>query len=257
MRPVLLVLAALAQSESTPDELYRDGAAHLRNGRVREAIAVFEQITRSSPNDARGWRGLGVAYASTGAYSAAQEPLTKACEMQPRHPDSCYHLGLANYHLGRYDVAKVAFEKALKTGVRIGRVHIGLGLVYEGMGRTDAAERELRAAMAEDDGQSQPDFDPKVEYGAFLLRQGRIDEAMKTLQNARTDSPRAHFEVARMLVQSNRLDEALSRLEQAIALHPSYAAAHLLLGKVYFRLDRMDDGDREIAIAERIMASKP
>ena len=247
---ILLPLAAVAQGP------YERGADLLKNGRIDDAIAAFEEATRSAPQDPRGWRGLGVAHASRGNYKLAEAPLRKTCELDARDPDGCYYYGLASFNLGRYENAAAAYRKALPAAGRIARVRTGLGLTYEAMGRAADAERELREGIASDDGKSLADFDPRVEYGAFLFRQGRLAEARAALEHSRQDSPRAHFELARLQVQEGKLEDALGRLSKAILLDPSYAAAHLLLGRVYFRLGRAADGERETALGRKLSASK-
>jgi tetratricopeptide (TPR) repeat protein len=251
--PLLLAFAAAAAQS---DDLYQQGASLLKSGRSGDAIAAFEALTRTAPSDPRGWRALGVAHASIGDYKRAAEPLRKACDLDPRDPDGCYYLGLASYNLGRYDGAVMAYTKALKASGRTGRAHTGLGLTYEALGRTADAERELREGVAQHDGRGLPDSDARVEYGAFLFRQGRLDDALKTLEASRPDSPRAHFEVARILSQKGDLDSAASRLEKAIALDPQYAAAHLLLGRVYFRMGRTAEGERQTGLGQKLSAPK-
>jgi tetratricopeptide (TPR) repeat protein len=255
LRLAQIIIILLTQSAAGQDS-YERGAALLKIGRLDEAIAAFEEFTRAAPEDARGWRGLGVAHASRGDYKLADQPLRRACEIDPRDQDGCYYYGLASYNLGRYQDAIAAYGKALKSGARLGRVRTSLGLVYEAAGNGSAAERELRNGIANDDGKALPDFDPRVEYGAFLFRQGRLEEAKATLEQARQDSPRAQFELGRILAQSGKLDEAAARLATAISLDPSYAAAHLLLGRVYFRLGRAADGERETALGQKLIAPK-
>jgi tetratricopeptide (TPR) repeat protein len=241
----------------TAQDAYDRGAALLRNGQIDAAIAAFEQVLQHTPRSAPALRGLGVAHASRGEFKLAEQPLRGACEIDPRDPDGCYYYGLASYNLGRYENAAGAYRQALKSSGRPARAHTGLGLAYEALGRAGDAERELREAVATDDGKSLPDFDPRVELGAFLLRQGRLDEAKATLLDARQDSPRAHFELGRILTQEGKLDEAAARLAKAVALDPSYAAARLLLGRVYFRLGRAADGERETALGRKLSAPKP
>src|SRR5262245_50714742 len=197
--PVLLFLAAAPQEADQPaGEHYQKGAAYFRKGQLNEAIAEFEEATRMAPADARAWKSLGVTYAAQGNNRQAEAPLRKACEMAPRDPDACYYFGLASYNLGKYENAIAAYKTALKAGGASARVRSGLGLALEAMGRAADAERELRAAIPQESGKSIADFDPRVELGAFLYRQGRFEEAFVALEDsvkARPDSARAFFEL--------------------------------------------------------------
>jgi predicted Zn-dependent protease len=113
----------------------------------------------------------------------------------------------------------------------------------------------LRRALEHDGGDSISSLDPRVELGAFLFRQGRLEEAQKVLETAvkaRPDSARGFFELARVLVQVDRLDDAAARLKEAERLDPNSAATRLLLGKVYFRLGRIEEGRRETEIGRKL-----
>ena len=151
-------------------------------------------------------------------------------------------------------------RRALKAAGGVARVRSGLGLALEALGRNEDAERELRAAIPQEDGKSIADFDPRVELGAFLYRQGRLKEALGALEEsarARPDSARAFFELARALVLYGRLEDAVGRLKEAVRLDPNYAAAHLLLGRVYFRLGREAEGEHQMQIGQKLTLPKP
>jgi len=255
-----LFFLALQPERKAANEHYQRGAEYFRSGRINDAIAAFEEATLLAPADARSWKGLGVAYAAQGNYKKAEHPLSKACEIDTRDPDACYYLGLASYNLGRYESALDAYNRALKTAGDAGRVRAGLGLVLEALGKTETAERELREATKIANRKSPPDSDPRVEFGVFLFRQGRLEEALRALEaaaNARPDSARAHFELARIFVQKERLDEAVARLRQALTLDPTYGAAHLLLGRVYFRQGRVAEGEQETQAGQKLSIPKP
>jgi superkiller protein 3 len=139
-------------------------------------------------------------------------------------------------------------------------VHSGLALTLEALGRNEEAERELREAIRLDDGKSLPGSDPRIELGAFLLRQGRLNEALTALRaavKARPDSARAHFELGRAMLQVDRLEDASGQLRQAIALNANYAPAHLLLGKVYFRMGCRAEGALQTRLGQKLTAPQP
>ena len=259
--PVLLFLAAAPQEQhQTAGDHYQKGTAYFRNGQLNEAIVEFEEVTRIAPSDARAWKSLGAAYAAQGNNRKAEGPLRKACEMDRRDADACYYFGLASYNLGKYEAAIEAYKTALKAGGAAARVRSGLGLALEATGRAEDAERELRAAILQESGKSIADFDPRVELGAFLYRQGRLAEALVALEESvkvRPDSARAFFELARALILYDRLADAASRLNEAVRLDPNYAAAHLLLGRVYFRLGREAEGERQMQIGQKLTSAKP
>jgi Flp pilus assembly protein TadD len=51
--------------------------------------------------------------------------------------------------------------------------------------------------------------------------------------------------LGKLLIEENRLDEAVRELERAIKLRPDYPPAHLYLGNAYRKLGRDADSARE------------
>ena len=242
------------------EEHYKRGAAEVGSGQLTVALEEFQAAIRLAPEDARGWKGLGIANGAAGDFSSAEPALRKACDLDPGDEDSCYLLGRASYELNRFAKALEAYQKALRSATRIARVHSGLALTLEALGRNEEAERELREAIRLDDGKSLPGSDPRIELGAFLLRQGRLNEALTALRaavKARPDSARAHFELGRAMLQVDRLEDASGQLRQAIALNANYAPAHLLLGKVYFRMGCRAEGALQTRLGQKLTAPQP
>lgn len=255
----VLVLAMLGSQsdQETAEAHYRIGTAHFRNGQFNEALRQFGEATRLAPSHAGAWKGLGRAQAAIGNFGQAEGPLRKSCELEPADEESCLYHGVVLYALNRFEDAIDAYRKALKATRRTGPVHVGLGRALEALGRNGDAEHELRAAIKEGDGSLSPDFNPRIELGAFLFRQGRLEEALPTLQaavQARPDSARAHFELARALVQFTRLAAAAEQLVEALKLDPNLGPAHLLLGKVYFRLGRPAEAQRHTQIGQGLIS---
>jgi tetratricopeptide (TPR) repeat protein len=199
---------------------------------------------------AAAWKALGAARAGEGRLEAAVEPFQRACELDPKDEDTCYYLGRALFALNRYTAAVSAFDRALHAASRDTRwrVHRAMARNYEVLGRAGEAERHFRESIRLRRGQPQTGEDPRIDYGAFLFRQGRAEEAVAPLeQAAATPSapPRAFAELGRVLLELGRAEGAAARLEAAIALNPRDWPVHLLLGKTYYRLGREADGDRE------------
>jgi len=96
-----------------------------------------------------------------------------------------------------------------------------------------------------------------ADMGALLQSRGEAFGILDEAASARPDSPRAHFELARILVQYSRLDEAVARLKRAVTLDPAYGAAHLLLGRVYFRQGLVAEGERETQTGQKLSVPKP
>ncbi len=155
------------------------GAEALKKQDPATAERQLLEVVREQPSDARALTLLGVAYITQEKYSAAEEPLQKACALDPRESGACYYLGRVLYTLNRYEESRKALEIALRfpAGGR-GRVLHGLALTLAAVGENDAAERNYKAAV-------QAGYRlALIDYGIFLFHQGRWRESMAYLEKA-------------------------------------------------------------------------
>ena len=200
------------------------------------------------------WRKLGLARVSSGELKLATPALEKACALEKPPVDSCYYLARNYYALSDYEAARKAFDHAIEIEIApAGRVYRGAAMNYAALGRDEEAERHFRKAV--ELGMD----DARIDLGAFLFRQGRIDEAAKLLDAAvqsTPDSARANLESGRVLLQLGQLEAAAKRLEKATQRNPSDWNAHLLLGRAYQRLGRDAEAERELRLGESVWRRK-
>jgi len=86
-------------------------------------------------------------------------------------------------------------------------------------------------------------FEAYVNLGTFLFQQQKDDEAEKALLKAHELKPEEskpkeilaaiNFEKAKILIQENKMDEALERLKQSYDLRADHAYVNFLLGYLY------------------------
>jgi tetratricopeptide (TPR) repeat protein len=106
--------------------------------------------------------------------------------------------------------------------------------------RYDLAEKELRAALAEDPG----DSDGHAILAMCIAEQKRYDEATREAQEAvrlEPDSPLAHYALAAVYNDRDRLEEAERSIREAIRLDPEDADAHALLASLHLQRKRWQD----------------
>jgi len=261
----------LAEAERILSELLRkepDSAAanlylgllHFRTGRPAAARPLLERAVSLSPASARAWKTLGLVRISNGDLDGALPALGKACELAESDEEACYFLARNLHALGRYESAREAFEKALRAAPKpmLPTVHRAIALNFVALFLPTEAERHFLKAI-QLAGPGRNGEDPRVDYGAFLFRQGRTQEALRPLEQAVRDAPsstRANIEWGRVLLHVNKLNEAAVCLEKAVALQPGNWNAHLLLGQAYLRLGRTDQGEREMRLGQEGWASK-
>ena len=61
-------------------------------------------------------------YVASEKYALAEEPLRRACTLDPREESACYYLGRTYFTLGRLEQSRQAYEEALRHAGGDGRV---------------------------------------------------------------------------------------------------------------------------------------
>ncbi len=96
--------------------------------------------------------------------------------------------------------------------------------------------------------------------GALLVEQGRLDEALRHLDNAVRLEPAfadAHNNLGTALARDGRLDEAAVEYREALRLAPDLALAHNNLGLALARTADVDGAIAELREAARLSPERP
>lgn len=137
-------------------------ANHVRAGTPADLAAALSQALLSKPRPitplgaslAEELHGRGLAANLEGDARAAAEYFKVALREQPKRPWTRYELALAQRSLGQNDIARATLNELLEVAARTGDtklgtgVHSALGILEWRGGRLDAAESQLRQALA-------------------------------------------------------------------------------------------------------------
>ena len=248
----LLFGAYAAAQKLTPDTSdYDRGVAYLRDGRLKEALPLLAKATALSPDSAAAWKALGLTHLGLKDYTSAVEPLRNACERSAGEEDACYLAGRTLTLLSRSDEAVVLLKRALRTAgpEELSKVNRAIGLCMASLGKPAEAERYFVAAISAYKTVVSAREDPRLDYGVFLVREGRAREALDPLRQALAASPNSltgNAETGRALLDLDRPAEALPYLQKAVAIDPQAWNVRMLLGKAYLRAGRSEEGEREL-----------
>ncbi|MFA5896279.1 MAG: tetratricopeptide repeat protein [Thermoplasmata archaeon] len=161
-------------------------------------------------------------------------PLDPAMEEEPpkRAALRAFQAAYILQSAGELERAADAYERSICLAPSA-EAHTFLGWTYSFMGRYDDAIAECQRAIDVD-----PAFgNPYNDIGAYLIEQGRLDEAIPWLEKAITATRYccyfyAHTNLARVYVQQGMREKARKSLHAALRVNPGYEPARELLRRL-------------------------
>ena len=198
--------------------------------RLNDAIAAYERALEILPNDPRTYLSLGAMYLETGDAARSLEFFEKANALAPTGL-AFLNMGTAYYRMGRFDDAVSAYTEATKfaDAAKSPVLHGDIGDTYLRLNRAADAKRAFTTARAlaldllrvnEKDVRNLSRvaaFEAKLEMPADAAA-----HAAQAVALAPRD-PEVRYKQAVVFALSNRSDDALRALKEAVAL--GYKAA--------------------------------
>ena len=94
--------------------LVEDGTRFMIQGRLKEAIAIFDRVVTTLPDFAEGWNKRATAHYLNGDYPASVIDIERTLALEPRHFGAISGMGLIFIVRGDEANALRAFEEVLK-----------------------------------------------------------------------------------------------------------------------------------------------
>jgi tetratricopeptide (TPR) repeat protein len=282
---------ASGEDPAHPEVFLLFGDLALREGRLTDAAVHFEKARAlaSSPRwttkQRQGFERLGLqgqtsVAESRGDWQAARTALEGWLALDPPNARVRHRLGKALFGLGQQDAAYQELQRAARQDGTLEPAAITMGWLFTQAGDLKKAEQWMNYAVETTPGS----LAARVDLAAWLLEQGRADEAQDQAGRAETldarSQParrllglasRARKDFARAepifqalvqespgdawvrnqlaLVLAEQADEAKRRralelAEASVRQDPSDPDAVATLGTVYYRLHRLDDAEK-------------
>jgi tetratricopeptide (TPR) repeat protein len=238
-----------AQGDNRPAQLLL-ADCRLQLGEWRQVIAILDPLLEKGAEDPAVLYMVGIALMRDRQYERGQRVLDRIL----RRGDSAEaHLVLALASIEAKDdlSAEKELRRALELNAGLPAASALLGEVLSKQGRAVEAEAALRAEL-----RGNPNhFDSHLLLGLLLRQDARVEEARRHLEKAlvlRPGDPGARYQLALVGIAAGELEPARQALEALVREEPSFSEAHVSLAKVYYRLGRRDDGDREQALVRRL-----
>lgn len=207
---------AASGQAAVPLNRYNLGMILLRQDQDQEALAVFQELIRTDPDNPFGYLGTGIVRLRRSQFAEAVDPL----------------------------------ETAVRFGSSFGVVHATLGEAYMYSGRPAAAEQSFREALKYDRG----DGRTALLLGQMMMNQRRLREAGTHLSLAagvaEKPSDRAEALVGLgVLAEENReFEKAIGFYGRALATSPEHERAMERMANLMMVLDRSEEALPYLAI---------
>jgi tetratricopeptide (TPR) repeat protein len=147
------------------------------------------------------------------------------------------------------------FERAIQLDPKLPTLHAWYGRALMRMGDSPRAKSAFRVELTE----NHNDFDANLFMGVVLRQDRDFDEAFQYLSRAIRLRPRdqyGRYHLAAVYVSMGKPNDALPLLEGVAKEFPDFSEARVLLASVYYRLNRKEDGDRETAAVQKLIAEQ-
>jgi Flp pilus assembly protein TadD len=188
------------------------GFALFQDGKSQEASVELEKALAIDPKHWKAHNNMALASIDLGELELAEAHYRESLAIQPQ-PAIYNDLGFVLERLGMTDDAAAAYRKALELDPGLSSAHYNLGTSMARSGAYAAAEKHFRAAL-----RTNPNAQTYTGLGVVLARQGRVDEAVTSLQSAIEADPKndvARQELAQLQASQGHTDEARRAMELA------------------------------------------
>ncbi|MDP7033254.1 MAG: serine/threonine-protein kinase [Planctomycetota bacterium] len=220
------------------------------------ALADLSRAQELNPRHPGPWNSSGIILAFMGRYDRASPHFQRAIELDPTTVEPRINLGNTLYELGQFQAAIGAFDRALQIDPQFTEAYLGRGTCYLRSNRPHQAIEDFDTAI---------ELQPQL-FRGYMLRGNaylELDQIKKAIHDYRQaiamneNYAPAHFNLGNTLTETGRFEEAISSLDRAIELKPHHASAHFARGKAHETLNRFDAAEKDYQRHLQILPNSP
>lgn len=192
-----------------------------RNGDMIPALTEATKAAELAPKNAAVQNLLGLILFRQSKLAEAERAFQKAGELDPKMSEAFNNLGTLYLAQKRYGEAEQALIRAQDNPFYLypERIQNNLGLAYVGMNKIKEAETAFRTAM-----NYRKDFYlPKMHLGRLLLNTQRVTEALEVIQEAAKlckDCAESQYYLGSAFLKLNKSEEARAAFKRGSDLDP-------------------------------------
>ena len=220
-------------------------------GKYKQAIALLAPLEKEKSTDRAFDYLYGTALIGDGQ-SASGAAVIDRILSRGDSAEALLLRGTLKMRANDHDGAVADVEKAIALDSGLPGAHGRLGEILFAVGEIDRA----RTAFAQELALNPDDFISNLDLGVLAKQDQEYVEARRYFERAlqvRPGDPGVRYQIANVDLATGNADQARKALEALIAESPDFAEAHATLAAVYYRLGRSADGEREHAIAKKLI----
>lgn len=183
--------------------------------RYAEAVPAFRRLLAGSPRMVDAWENLARSLQQLGRLDEALDAYERALDLSGGVSHLAVATGTLLLQMGRTDEAQAHAQLALKGSPAL--AHSLLAQIAIARNRPEDAEKAARAALAAPG----PRIAPLITLAQVLQKQGKLDEALQTV------------------------DQAASEVARTGAAGENYSGLHYVRGDILARLGRAEEAERD------------
>ena len=235
--------------------LHRQAIAAQREGRMRDAVALFQQ-SLALRKDAEVYLDFGALLAGLSQWGPAGAVYGAALKLAPGSPDAHYGVALSHHSQGRPAEAEPHYRTVLAACPGLGEVWNNLGVALQDQGRPGEAEAAYREALRHRPG----DAGTWKNLGVALEGLGRGEEAMAAYREALARDPEHAVSLNNLgglALSEGRPETAEAAGRRMASLNPADRHAWMLLGNAAHAARRWEAAVWANAAAVRLAPDDP
>jgi Tfp pilus assembly protein PilF len=208
----------------------------MKEKKIQSALIIFlllsfitcastqSKMDKAREKDPQYQYNLGLFYLNSNNVDEAIKYFNKSLALNPKNYLAWNALGLAQSMKANFEASIQAFKKALESNPQFTEAHNNLGTIYFELKEYDKAEAEYRQAL----------LDPNY-----------------------TSRELPYYNLARMYLVQDRLDEAYENIQKAIQTKNRFAMAHNLRGLILEKTGNLEEAVASFAQAIKIVPDDP
>jgi protein O-GlcNAc transferase len=223
-------------------------AGHLARGDLASAERLCRRALLQDPNDVGALEVLGYVARNLGRLDDSVALLKRCAGLRPGVPEYHNALGVTFLHGGREAEAAESLREAIRLRPDYPEGHANLALALTRLGDLAGATGAAARAIG-----LRPGYEAAhVAHAGALRTQGRLDEAIASIEELLgvRRTAQSMGRLASLLTSAGRVEEAVARYREAIALDPSDSDLH---SNLLYTLHYLDGVTGEQLLAEHLM----